>query len=513
MGFFHKISLYAFILSAFFLKEDLSAQSNVLELLPGTEKVIFDQKTGQHRLIGTVNFTYQGNTMYCDSAHYYEKRKIVHAYGNVHITKNEINLYCDSLLYFGATKFAKLWGHVRIRDKEYKLATDSLDYDAKSGRATFKNFGRIESIVSNEFITSKYGYFYPNIGSFFFSGKVKYQKEDLLMTTDTLQFAYEKQLTQFFGPTEISNDSVTIQCERGWYHVKKEEGNLFQHVKIIQKDKVVSCDTAYYASKPPLFTARGKVQVEDKQKKQHLIGDVFYSNKSTGKTYVTGRAIAVQRTEKDSIYLHADTLTILEDSTGQTIAMKGNKHIKIFSSTLQAIADSAYYDNINGQLTLAKSPMIWSKNAQLKGDTIIVFMKDSVINKALIIGKASAIMELDSGLFYNQLSGRKMIAWFEKNELQRADMNGNAWTILYPIDEIKTDSTLTKKRLGLNRLYASDLRVYLDSGEVRSITYFDKPDGIFYPMNQIKEEEKFIVGFEWLVAKRPKNPYKMVEMD
>ena len=157
--------------------------------------------------------------------------------------------------------------------------------------------------------------------------------------------------------------------------------------------------------------------------------------------------------------------------------------------------------------------MIWSKNAQLKGDTIIVFMKDSIINKALIIGKASAIMELDSGLFYNQLSGRKMIAWFEKNELQRADMNGNAWTILYPIDEIKTDSTLTKKRLGLNRLYASDLRVYLDSGEVRSITYFDKPDGIFYPMNQIKEEEKFIFGFEWLVAKRPKDPYKMVEMD
>jgi len=60
--------------------------------------------------------------------------------------------------------------------------------------------------------------------------------------------------------------------------------------------------------------------------------------------------------------------------------------------------------------------------------------------------------------------------------------------------------------LGLNRLYASDLRVFLDSGEVNSITYFDKPDGVFYPMNQIKEEEKFIVGFNWLVSKRPKRP-------
>ena len=173
---------------------------------------------------------------------------------------------------------------------------------------------------------------------------------------------------------------------------------------------------------------------------------------------------------------------------------------------MQSISDSAYYDNKTGQLTLSKSPIIWAKNAQLKGDTIVVFMMDSLVKKAIVSGKASAIMELDSGLYYNQLSGRKMTAWFENNELQRADMNGNAWTILYPIEELKTDSSITKKRLGLNRLYASDLRVFLDSGEVKSITYFDKPDGVFYPMNQIKEEEKFIVGFNWLVAKRPKRP-------
>ena len=505
--------LYAFILSAFFLNGIVNAQGNVLELLPGTEKIIFSDITGEHRLIGTVNFTYQGNTMYCDSAHYNEKRKIVHAYGNVHVTKKDINLYCDSLLYFGSTKYAKLWGHVRVRDKEYKIATDSIDYDAKSGRATYKHYGRIESIVSNEMITSKYGYFYPNIGSFFFSGKVLYKKEDLTMTTDTLQFAYEKQITQFFGPTEIKNDSITINCERGWYHVKKEEGNLYRNVKISQRNRVVLCDTAFYASKPEIFTARGKVKVTDTQKKQQLMSAVFYSNKSIGTTYITGKALAIQVKEKDSIFLHADTLTIQEDSLGNTKYMKGNRQVKIYSQAIQAIADSAYYDAASGILTLAKSPIIWAKNAQLKGDTIIVFMKDSTISKALVIGKASAIMELDSGLYYNQLSGRKMTAWFEQNELQRADMNGNAWTILYPIDEQKTDSTIIKKRLGLNRLYASDLRVYLDSGEVRSITYFDKPDGIFYPMNQIKEEEKFIVGFAWLIAKRPRDPFEMIAKD
>jgi hypothetical protein len=124
------------------------------------------------------------------------------------------------------------------------------------------------------------------------------------------------------------------------------------------------------------------------------------------------------------------------------------------------------------------------------------------------------------GASYTDLSKRLFPSFAKLHEQPNIKNGYISWWELLPrnqkatiIDEIKTDSTLTKKRLGLNRLYASDLRVYLDSGEVRSITYFDKPDGIFYPMNQIKEEEKFIVGFEWLVAKRPKNPYKMVEMD
>jgi hypothetical protein len=55
------------------------AQKNILELLPGSEKLGYNEKTGAHRLVGSVNFNYQGNTMYCDSAHYFEKTKEVRA--------------------------------------------------------------------------------------------------------------------------------------------------------------------------------------------------------------------------------------------------------------------------------------------------------------------------------------------------------------------------------------------------------------------------------------------------
>ena len=101
----------ALVLSALFLLRTYSfAQDDFLELLPGSESLEFDKKTGIHRLKGNINFKYQGNIMFCDSAHYQEEDKIIRAYGKVHIKKGDtLNLYCDSLHYNGISKKATLW--------------------------------------------------------------------------------------------------------------------------------------------------------------------------------------------------------------------------------------------------------------------------------------------------------------------------------------------------------------------------------------------------------------------
>ena len=52
--------------------------------------------------MGNVNFIYQGNLMFCDSAHYFDKIQSVKAYGKVHINKHDtLNFYCDSLYFDG----------------------------------------------------------------------------------------------------------------------------------------------------------------------------------------------------------------------------------------------------------------------------------------------------------------------------------------------------------------------------------------------------------------------------
>jgi hypothetical protein len=62
----------------------------------------------------------------------------------------------------------------------------------------------------------------------------------------------------------------------------------------------------------------------------------------------------------------------------------------------------------------------------------------------------------------------------------------------------------------MNRLYAGNLRVMLDSGEVRDITYYDKPEGVFYPMDKINKSEQFLPNFQWKAALRPKGGMEII---
>ena len=132
---------------------------------------------------------------------------------------------------------------------------------------------------------------------------------------------------------------------------------------------------------------------------------------------------------------------------------------------------------------------------------------DSIIDSILVLNDASIIFELDSGQYYNQIYGDQIKSIFENNQMSKSFVFGNAWTIIYPEEETESDSNIIIKRMGLNRLYSSDIRVDLDSGKVIGISYLKNPDGVFYPMDKINKKEKFITGFSWNAALKPKRVY------
>lgn len=493
----------ALVIGALFLIEEYSfSQGDELSLLPGSEHLTYDDITGRHTLVGNVSFTYQGNRMFCDSAIYQEKSKTVWAYGNVHINKKDtLNLFCDSLRYNDRTKLAKLWGHVRVRDSEYKLTTDSLDYDTKLSQASYKNGGKVEGMKSREVLTSRIGYLHPESKNFFFSNDVVYKGERLNMTTDTLRYLYSKQTAYFYGPTDISSDGAIMYCESGWYNTESEEGSLQQNAFVSRDSSYISGDTLLYQPKLGSYTGIGNVYYIDSTENLEFTGHYAYSSDSLYYTLLTGDAIATKMMDNDTLHIHADTLYNYKQDTLEIL--KAFNDAAIYSTGFQAIADSIVYDKLKEKIELHTSPIVWSNDSELKGKFIDMDVNDSTIHRVNIYDKGTIISEVEPGLYYNQIAGNEINAHFKENELYQAYVYGNAMTIAFPEDEEETDSTIVKKRKGMNRLYSSDIRIDLDSNEIVGITYIKQADGIFYPMQKIAKDEQFVHGFEWLIHRRP----------
>ncbi len=501
----------ALLVGAFFLLPiQLLSQGGGLELLPGADYIEGDNGRGFHRLIGNVSFKYQSNTMYCDSAHFYDKQKVVLAYGHVHINKKDtLNLFCDSLYYSGQKRKAKLWGNVRMRDKEYRLTTDTLEYDAVSNQAFYHHGGNVENSLTGERLTSRVGYFYPESKNVFFSHDVNYSGKGLNMNTDTLQYVYNKSTAYFHGATTIQMDGSNMYCESGWYNTETEEGSLQRNAWIARENEYIAGDTLIYHAQFGEYEGIGNVYYIDSVQQMEFRGDYAYHSDSLHYSVITGNALASKSNDTDTLFLHADTLYSYRDDS--TELFKAYRGAMLYSRHFQGKADSITYCKDSNRIEFYTDPIFWTKGSELKGQFVEVILKeDSIIHRVHVHDRASALMEVVKDTLYNQVGGNAITAFFNDNDLYQIDANGNAMTVLFPEDEEVNDSTVVKKRLGMNRLYSSDLRIYLDSNEVTGITYLQEPDGVFYPMDRIKKDEQFIPGFEWLDALRPRSVEEMM---
>lgn len=496
---------YALFVSAFFLNHNYMAQRDVLKLLPGSKKANYFEENDLLKLEGDVNFEYQENTMYCDSAYYFENAQIVRAYGNVHIIKEKLNIFSDSAYFNGKTEKSKLWGRVKMRDGDYRLTTDSIEYDSKTGRAAYSNNGTIQKINSKERIISKIGYFYPDTKNYHFQDSVIYTNESLTMITDTLQFNYSEQKSYFFGKTKIKKDSMDIVSSYGWFHTKDNIGYLHGDAMLKDPEKILFADTIFYNDNLQKIEAKKNVHFTEEKNNIRIQSNYLLKDESKDETFVSDCVLAQLIQESDTIYIHSDTLRILPDTAKNHKKIFAYHGVRIFNSQIQGSCDSLSFIEQVELMTLYTSPIIWSENAELKGDSMQIHLKDSLIDHIDIYDNSSIVMELDSGTFYNQISGKDIIALIKKGKLTQTDVYGSATTIYYPEDEEQTDSLLTIKRMGLNKLEASTLTVHLDSGEVTGVTYRTQPNGIFYPIDQMNEKDKWIKNFKWNPVLRPKD--------
>jgi len=475
----------------------LSHRGVTLVYLEHSETLTFDKimSPDMQVLKGNVRFRHDNVLLYCDSAYFYEKANSLNAYGNVRIIQGDtLFVYGDILYYDGNTKLARMRHNVRMINRKTTLTTDSLNYDRVANLSYYYTGGKITDQLNN--LTSIWGQYSPSTNDAVFKNKVHLKNKNFILDSDTLKYNTKTNIANIVGPTHILyNDETDIYSTRGWYNTSTDRSMLLDRSKVKHKDgKTLIGDTIFYDKKLKYGEGFTHVIMNDSVQKSTLYGEYSYYNDNTKTGLACDSAMLVDWSGKDSLFVHADTLLTSKDSIYNVA--RGFYHVRFFRNDIQGICDSLTYSARDSIMNMHGQPILWSDNNQLSGEFIQAFTKNKKIDHIDIQRQAVAIQQEDS-IYYNQLSGKEIIAYVDSGQLKVVKVNGNAETIYYPRDD--KDSTL----IGLNKTQSSFVVMYFKNKKVERVVMTTASNGTMYPLTQLSGNDLYLKNFFWLEEQRP----------
>ena len=180
--------------------------------------------------------------------------------------------------------------------------------------------------------------------------------------------------------------------------------------------------------------------------------------------------------------------------------LRGYRRVKIYRSDFQVVCDSIMGITTDSTLHLYIEPVLWNGNNQITSDSVTVYTERQEIVRAEFFGDPIMSSELDT-VYYNQIKGKKMTAYFRDNEIYRNDVVGNAQTIYYMTDGEPPVVTT------MGVIESGDLSFYFEQKELVQMTWRANPDYKFYPIIpefKVPEDQPlYLQGFHWEGARRP----------
>ena len=457
-------------------------------------------KPGAQILTGSVKLRHDSMYMYCDTAYLYQQSNSVEAYGNVRMEQGDtLFIYGDYLYYDGMSQLAMLRNHVRMINRSTVLTTDSLNYDRIFNLGYYFEGGTLMDSVN--VLTSIWGEYSPSTKLAVFNHDVTLNNPRFVLTSDTLKYSTLTKIATILGPSDIVSDNNHIYSERGVYNTVSEQAELLDRSVLTNQGRKLVGDSLFYDRKLSYGEAFDNVRMNDTVNRNMLTGDYCYYDELTGNALATRRAVAVDYSQGDSLFMHGDTLRLFTfnlNSDSVYREMRVYHKVRAYRSDIQAVCDSLVYNSKDSCMTMYTDPVLWHGSEQLLGEQIKIYMNDSTIDWAHIINQALTIEQKDS-IHYNQVSGKEMMAYFRDGDIRQVDVNGSVMVIFYPVEE--RDSSL----ILMNYSEGGFLRMLLKNRQMERGAFIGKASGTAYPMSQIPADKYRLASFVWLDYMRPLN--------
>lgn len=501
-----------------------------VEILPGVRKLEFrkvDDSTQLQILAGNVKLK-QGTTLfYCDSCVINNYTKTFEAWGKVHINDADTtNIYSNHLRYLTDKKLAYLDGAVRLTDGKGTLTTPDLEYDMTTNIGIYKNGGKV--VNSKTVLTSKEGYYYGGLRDIYFKNKVVLKDPGYDIKTDSLLYNTQSGMVRFIAETFIKDSSGrTIETKDGFYNLQTGKAEFGQRPIIKDKNLWATGDQMMNDDSTGVIQLRGNAIVIDSLNNTTILaGDIYVSTKKNS-FLATRKPLMIIKQDNDSIYVTADTLfsarlsdlygvkdSIIKDTVKgiKVVKLNDNKdstnryfeayrNVRIFSDSLQAVSDSLFYSFKDSVFRFYQDPVIWAKESQITGDTVLVFTKNKKADRIKVFENSFLVNRMDPEV-YNQIKSSRMDGYFKDGSIDSVRASGFAECIYYIQDE---DSAYS----GINESKSDLLDIYFSNKALQKVVFRSAVTGTVWPIKQKSPSEMKLPNFRWLDSRRPKTKYEL----
>ncbi len=437
-----------------------------------------------------VQFEHQGADLWCDIAIFYTEENKLKAIGNIRMQQGDsIEMNSGKMDYDGNTKLAKAWEKVDLTNGQMTLTTDTLYFDRENQKAYYNSGGKV--VDSANVLTSKVGTYFMTPKKYQFQRNVHIDNPDYTIDSEQLDYYTTSKNAYMYGPSTITGKDYKIYCERGFYDTKIEQGYGIKNTRIDYDNKIIQGDSLYFDKVTEFASATNNIKITDTINNGVIKAHYAEVHKAKDSVFATKRAVSISLVQKDSLYMHGDTLMVTGKEEHRIL--RAFRNAKFYKTDLSGKCDSIHFDESTGITQLIKNPILWNVDNQITGDSIhlISDMETEKLDSLKVIENAFIIsLDTISGTGYNQAKGKDLFGKFIENELKIIDLVRNTEVIYYVYND-------DQELIGIDKTICSKIRLLMADNDIEDITFFVNPDGDIFPETDLPVESRKLKGFVW----------------
>lgn len=461
-------------------------------------------------LVGNVVFRQGDMFMYCDSALFFssavEAADSMEAYGNIRMEQGDtLFLYGDYMDYSGSEQLATVYGEnrdVRLINRDVTLSAPILHYSQLYNLGYYENGGTLSdpnntlwSIEGEYAPPTKEANFYVNVKLRGVSNK----GDSVWVYTDTLLYNTDTRVAELPVYSRIVGKDGDVTTTLGIFNTVENTATLLNRSLVhTNRGNTLIGDSIVYDRAIGTGKAFGNMILTDSARQVEISGDYGFYNELTDSAYCTGRAQMKEYSQgADTLFMHGEVIRTFQTPDSVRLMVAAPK-VRFWRVDLQGVCDSLTFVDTDTTLRMDYDPVVWNLDRQVFGNRIIVYMNDSTVERA-VLPDFGFMAEQIEGDYFNQLSGKEMIAYFTAGELSQLDVNGSVQAIMLPEEN---DSTYNK----IANIESSFMVATFKKREIDRVKLWSETSGTVTPLYLAKRSLFRLPKFKWLDSIRPTGP-------